>query len=426
MNAAEIITDKRDGKELSEEQLNSFVQGYAKDEVPDYQMAAFAMAVYFQGMTHEEVVAFTTAMLDSGDRMKWSRNKKRVDKHSTGGIGDKVSIPLAPILACCDLDVPMVSGRGLGTTGGTLDKLESIPGFRCEMSMDEFRSVVNSCGCAIVSASENLAPADKKLYALRDVTGTVPSIPLITASILSKKMAEGLDALVLDVKWGSGAFMKTLEQAQELARSLVRTANGMGVKTTALITDMNQPLGRMIGNALEIDESIAVLEGEGPEDVAELTIELGAELLVSAGKESNLEDGRQKIQQVINGGAPLQRLEELISAQGGDLNAPRKLGFESAVKAAESGYVCRINTERIGMAIIEMGGGRKKIGEEINHSVGLEFLVRIGDKIEEGQPIAKLYCDDRKIAEYAASLVSLAVGILPTPTEAPKLIIERI
>ena len=392
MNVAEIITDKRDGKELSAEQLNALVQGYAKDEVPDYQMSAFAMAVYFQGMTHEEVVAFTTAMLDSGDRMSWSRNKKRVDKHSTGGIGDKVSIPLTPILACCDLDVPMVSGRGLGTTGGTLDKLESIPGFRCEMSMDEFRSVVNSCGCAIVSASKNLAPADQKLYALRDVTGTVPSIPLITASILSKKMAEGLDALVLDVKWGSGAFMKTLEQAQELARSLVQTANGMGVKTTALITDMNQPLGRMIGNALEVDEAIAVLKGEGPEDVTELTIELGAELLVSAGKESNVEDGRKKIQQVISGGAPLQRLKELISAQGGDLNASRRLGFERDVQAADSGYVCRINTDRIGMAIIEMGGGRKQIGDQIDHSVGLEFLVRIGDKIEEGQPIAKLYC----------------------------------
>ena len=426
MNVAEIITDKRDGKELSAEQLNALVQGYAKDEVPDYQMSAFAMAVYFQGMTHEEVVAFTTAMLDSGDRMSWSRNKKRVDKHSTGGIGDKVSIPLTPILACCDLDVPMVSGRGLGTTGGTLDKLESIPGFRCEMSMDEFRSVVNSCGCAIVSASKNLAPADQKLYALRDVTGTVPSIPLVTASILSKKMAEGLDALVLDVKWGSGAFMKTLEQAQELARSLVQTANGMGVKTTALITDMNQPLGRMIGNALEVDEAIAVLKGEGPEDVTELTIELGAELLVSAGKESNVEDGRKKIQQVISGGAPLQRLKELISAQGGDLNASRRLGFERDVQAADSGYVCRINTDRIGMAIIEMGGGRKQIGDQIDHSVGLEFLVRIGDKIEEGQPIAKLYCDDKKVAEYAANLVSLAVGTLPSPAEAPKLIIDRI
>ena len=426
MNVAEIITDKRDGKELSAEQLNALVQGYAKDEVPDYQMSAFAMAVYFQGMTHEEVVAFTTAMLDSGDRMSWSRNKKRVDKHSTGGIGDKVSIPLTPILACCDLDVPMVSGRGLGTTGGTLDKLESIPGFRCEMSMDEFRSVVNSCGCAIVSASKNLAPADQKLYALRDVTGTVPSIPLITASILSKKMAEGLDALVLDVKWGSGAFMKTLEQAQELARSLVQTANGMGVKTTALITDMNQPLGRMIGNALEVDEAIAVLKGEGPEDVTELTIELGSELLVSAGKESNVEDGRKKIQQVISGGAPLQRLKELISAQGGDLNASRRLGFERDVQAADSGYVCRINTDRIGMAIIEMGGGRKQIGDQIDHSVGLEFLVRIGDKIEEGQPIAKLYCDDKKVAEYAANLVSLAVGTLPSPAEAPKLIIDRI
>ena len=220
--------------------------------------------------------------------------------------------------------------------------------------------------------------------------------------------------------------MKTLEQAQELARSLVQTANGMGVKTTALITDMNQPLGRMIGNALEVDEAIAVLKGEGPEDVTELTIELGAELLVSAGKESNVEDGRKKIQQVISGGAPLQRLKELISAQGGDLNASRRLGFERDVQAADSGYVCRINTDRIGMAIIEMGGGRKQIGDQIDHSVGLEFLVRIGDKIEEGQPIAKLYCDDKKVAEYAANLVSLAVGTLPSPAEAPKLIIDRI
>ena len=426
MNIAEIIVEKRDGKELSPEKINALVEGYAKDEVPDYQMSAFAMATYFKGMTHEETVAFTKAMLDSGDRMTWSRSQPRVDKHSTGGIGDKISIPLAPILACCGLDVPMVSGRGLGSTGGTLDKLESIPGFRCEMSMDEFRTVVNSCGCAIVSASENLAPADKKLYALRDVTGTIPSIPLITASILSKKMAEGLDALVLDVKWGSGAFMKTLEQAQELARSLVRTGNEMGVKTTALITDMNQPLGRMIGNALEINESIDVLKGEGPEDVTQLTVELAAELLVSAGKESNHDAARKKVTTVINGGMPLQRLEEMVRDQNGDLNAARKLSHEHPVKAADGGYVSRINTERIGLAVIEMGGGRKKIGDSIDHSVGLEFMVRIGDKIEKDQKIATVYCDDAAAAKYAGDLISLSIGTSPAAVEPPALITERI
>ncbi len=280
--------------------------------------------------------------------MRWSRGTSKVDKHSTGGIGDKISIALAPALACCGVDVPMVSGRGLGTTGGTLDKLESIPGFRCDMSMDEFRSVVNMCGCAIVSASANLAPADKKLYALRDVTGTVPSIPLITASILSKKMAESLDALVLDVKWGSGAFMKTLQQAGDLADSLVGVSNQMGVKTTALITDMNQPLGRMIGNALEVNEAIDVLNGQGPEDVTHLTIELGAELLTSSGVEADGEHARKKIQQAIQRGDALKRLEEMIANQDGDINARRELAGNGKLwptKAALSAESTRIESD---------------------------------------------------------------------------------
>ncbi len=264
MNVAQILADKRDGKRLSDEQIRFLVSGYADQSVPDYQMSAFAMAVFFQGMTLDETTTLTQSMIDSGKRMKWSGKKPSVDKHSTGGIGDKVSIPLAPLLACCGVEVPMISGRGLGATGGTLDKLESIKGYRCEISDDEFRSIVNWNGCSIASASSSLAPADKRFYALRDVTATVPSVPLITGSILSKKIAEGIDALILDVKWGSGAFMKTLDDARELAKSLVFVGNALGVKTAAVITDKNQPLGRMIGNAVEVDESIDVLRGIGP------------------------------------------------------------------------------------------------------------------------------------------------------------------
>lgn len=425
MNVAEIISDKRDGKTLDSERIESLIAAYARDEVPDYQMSAFAMAVYFQGMDIDETTALTRAMLNSGDTMQWSNDRLKVDKHSTGGIGDKISIPLAPLLAAADVDVPMISGRGLGITGGTLDKLESIRGFRCRLSPDEFRYVVNGCGCAIVSASKNLAVADQKLYALRDVTGTVPSIPLITASILSKKLAAGLDALVLDVKWGSGAFMQSLEDARELAWRLVQVANRFDCRTTALITDMNQPLGRMVGNANEIEESIEILKGDGPTDVRELTLALGTEILVSSGKDANAESARRRLELLIDEGKAMKAFEKMIRAQDGDLKAKRPLGVRQPVRAEESGYVSRISSDRLGLAVVEMGGGRKKLGDEIDHSVGIEANVRIGDPIEKGEPLAYIYCDPAK-SELPSRLVSLSFGISPVGGDPTELIVERI
>jgi pyrimidine-nucleoside phosphorylase len=423
MNVAQIISDKRDGEALSESAIESLVMGYANNEVPDYQMAAFAMAVYFQGMTPAETAIFTRCMIDSGERLSWPGKVPSVDKHSTGGIGDKVSIPLAPLLACCGVQVPMISGRGLGATGGTLDKLESIKGYRTEMSNDEFRSIVEWNGCSIASASATLAPADKRLYALRDVTATVPSIPLITASILSKKVAEGIDALVLDVKWGSGAFKKTLEQARELARSLVDVGNQMGVKTSAVITDMNQPLGKMIGNAIEINESVDILKNEGPEDVKELTMELGSRLLVAAGVQPDSNSARKELEHRIVTGEALTKFEEMVKSHGGDLNLKREVAPHHIVESDESGYVSRINAERLGLAVIEMNGGRKKIGDELDHSTGIEFLVRLGDKVEKGQPLANVFCGS-KSTNYAMELVGAAVGISEAAQTEPKLIVE--
>ena len=425
MNVADLIAQKRDGQTLDEKDINQLIDGFTAGDVPDYQMSAFAMAVFFQGMTPGETTCLTKAMIDSGQTLKWSGGKPAVDKHSTGGIGDKISIPLAPLLACCDVEVPMISGRGLGATGGTLDKLEAIPGYRTGLSVDEFASVINWNGCSIASASEKIAPADRKLYALRDVTGTVPSIPLITASILSKKIAEGIDALILDVKWGSGAFMQTLDQARALAQSLVEVGNQLGAKTKAIITDMNQPLGRMIGNAVEIDESVDVLKGEGPDDVVQLTLALGAELLVLGGAQSNFDSAKAALRDKIDSGDGLKRLKEMVKSHGGDLDAPRKRELESDVKADRSGYVSKINTQRIGLAVIEMGGGRKMMGDPINHASGVEFLIRIGDKIEAGQTIAKLFCES-SAKEYARTLISASVSISDSPTEAQKLIVETV
>ena len=426
MNVAQIISAKRDGNELTEDQIRFLISGFASGEIPDYQMSAFAMAVYFQGMTIEETTSLTREMLNSGETISWPGGKPKVDKHSTGGIGDKVSIPLAPILACCDVEVPMISGRGLGATGGTLDKLESIPGYRCDLSIDEFKNVVNWNGCSITGATGNLAPADQKLYALRDVTGTVPSIPLITASILSKKLAEGISSLVLDVKWGSGAFMKTIESARELAKSLVAVGNRFDVNTVAVITDMNQPLGNMIGNGVEVDESVDLLRGEGPADVTELTIHLAAQLLVNAGVQPDMDAARKKIDGVIQSGEALAKLSEMIQNHSGDLDASRERGTEHLVKAYDEGFVSRIDAERLGLAVIEMGGGRKLMTDSLDHTAGIEFLVRIGQRIEKGETIAKIFCNDKSKADYAANLVSLAIGTSPLEVPPAKLIVETI
>lgn len=423
MNAAEIIARKRDQAELSDSEIEWFIRGYTDGSVADYQMSALAMAIFLNGMTVSETTSLTQQMLDSGQRLQWFDDTgPKVDKHSTGGVGDKISIPLAPLLAACDLQVPMLSGRGLGPTGGTLDKLESISGFRTDLSIGELQQVVRDVGCVITGTTPELAPADRKLYALRDVTGTVPSIPLITASIMSKKLAESPDALVLDVKFGSGAFMKTRQRATELARSLVDTGKRFGVSTTALLTDMNQPMGRMCGNALEIQESIDVLQNSGPPDVRDLTVELCAELLVSTQRYDQLEAARQQAAMVLASGAAFEKFQQMIAAQGGDLNQPLRIADCADVHADRAGIVSKIDTERLGLLIIETGGGRKQLGDQIDHSVGLEILVRIGDRIERGQPLVRVFC---KQPESFADRVLAAFELSDSAAALP-LIVERV
>ncbi|QDU89949.1 Pyrimidine-nucleoside phosphorylase [Pirellulimonas nuda] len=425
MNIVELIARKRDGAELAGEEIAGLVAGYAVGDVPDYQMAAWAMAVACRGMTAEETAALTEAMLRSGEVFSWpAGGPPKVDKHSSGGIGDKVSLILAPALAACGMAVPMISGRGLGATGGTLDKLEAIPGFRTGLSMDEARGVVDKVGCVICAASSQLAPADRKLYALRDVTGTVPSIPLITASIMSKKLAEGLDALVLDVKCGSGAFMKTTADALALAESLTATAARMGVACTALVTDMNQPLGRMCGNAVEVQESVACLAGAGPGDLRELTVELGAELFSLAGK-GTLEEGRAALAGSLDDGTAMQKYREMVICQDGDPDAELPRAPETMVTAERAGTIARIDTEKLGWAIIGLGGGRQKLEDAIDPAVGLEMLVRIGDRVEAGQPIVGLFAR-KKDETGATAAVRRAITIADQTTSPPPLVIQRV
>ena len=423
MIPAEIIARKRDGAELSDKEIAFFVTGLTDETIPEYQTAALAMAIYHHGMTERETGTLTQQMLESGTTLQWPNDQHvRIDKHSTGGVGDKTSIPLAPLLACLGFQVPMLSGRGLGATGGTLDKLESIPGFRADLSLDEIHRLTQDVGCVITGASKELAPADRKLYALRDVTATVSSIPLITASIMSKKLAETLDALVLDVKFGSGAFMKTRQQATQLARSLVRTGNRMGVTTTALLTDMNQPLGRMCGNALEIRESIAVMKGEGPQDVRLLTIELAVEILLSTGTESNRNAAAQNAARLLDNGTVFEKYCQMVRAQGGDPDAELRIARCSEVTAAMSGIVSEIDTEQLGASIIWMGGGRVQMTDQIDHAVGLEILVRVGDVVQTAQPIAKVYCED---SEAYAFPIQEAITVSDEAERLP-LIVDKI
>ena len=424
MNPVLLITKKRDGGELSAAEIEFFIAGYASGSIPDYQMSALAMAIFLRGMTVAETAALTAAMLASGTVLEWPAGPPCVDKHSTGGIGDKTSLPLAPLLACCGARVPMISGRGLGATGGTLDKLEAIRGFRTDLSTEEIQQVVNKVGCVITGASAELAPADKKLYGLRDVTATVASIPLITASIMSKKLAEGLNALVLDVKFGSGAFMKTLPLARELAHSLASTGRKMGVATTALLTDMNQPLGRMAGNAIEVDESLDILRGEGPEDVRELTLELCIDTLVSSGIEQDRTAARAALEAKLSSGAAMERFEQMVAAQGGDLSAPRPRAPEKMLLADRAGYITAMDTEALGIAVIEMGGGRIKAGEPIDHGVGFEMLVRIGAEVRPGDALARLFVRAPQ-AESAAKRMADAITISNSPPPPTPLIVER-
>ncbi len=425
MNIAQIITAKRDGQELDDREIEFLINGYARNEVQDGQMGAFAMAVYFRGMTDREIVGLTRAMLNTGVTMRWSEGPPKVDKHSTGGIGDKISIPLAPILADCGMAVPMISGRGLGTTGGTIDKLESIPGFRTNLLLPEIREIVERVGCAITAATDEIAPADKRLYALRDVTGTVPSIPLITASILSKKLAEGLDSLVLDVKWGNGAFMKSKADAEKLAKTLVQTAKQLGVKTRALLTDMNRPLGKMIGNAVEVDESVEVLQGGGPVDVVELTERFAAELMVMCGLTPTITIGRERARESIDSGRALKKLIEMVKAQGGNLAADRLRAPAVPVVATQSGFISHINSDRLGLAVIQMGGGRRVVGQSVDHSVGIEMEADLGHEVKEGDLLATVFTHANTRDETIQTVLT-SFEIQPNQSTATTLIGETI
>ena len=401
MRPQEIIEKKRDGLELSTDEISEFVRGVCDKTWADYQISALVMAMFIRGLNDAESETLTREMLYSGDVLDFSDiDMPKADKHSTGGVGDKTSLLIAPIVAACGVAVPMISGRGLGHTGGTLDKLESIPGYNVKLPTDEFRKIVKSCGFAMAGQTDQIAPADKKLYALRDATATVPYIPLIVASIMSKKLAEGLDALVLDVKTGSGAFMQSLEDSQKLSHALVQTGTKFGVKAQAVVSDMNQPLGQFVGNAHEIYECIKILRGEADERAkatTELSVELSARMLLLSGVADSIESARTLVETKISNGEALDRLRKNIGCQNGDQTVcddPEKL-FENGIKkhdiiAARSGFVTAIDTLAIGNALSEIGGGRVRAEDEVDHAVGFECMTQLGEKISAGDSIGVL------------------------------------
>ncbi|MDJ1016933.1 MAG: thymidine phosphorylase [Paracoccaceae bacterium] len=432
MDARSIIEKVRDGIEPTQADLSWFAGGLASGGVTDAQAGAFAMAVLLKGLSEEARVALTLAMRDSGDVLKWDLGGPAIDKHSTGGIGDCVSLLLAPMLAAVGLYVPMISGRGLGHTGGTLDKLEAIPGLKTDVTEQVFRQMTGEIGCAIVSATADMAPADRRLYAVRDVTSTVESIDLITASILSKKLAAGLDALILDVKVGSGAFMETADDARALARSLVRTSNGAGCPTAALITDMNQPLAPAAGNALEVAVIMEALIAPRNDRMTDVSVALGAELMVLAGLETSVEAAAGKLLDALKSGAAVERFDRMVAALGGpkEFSASWKQKLPEAnvirdVAAPASGTVAAIDGHAIGMAVVRMGGGRLRGGDRIDPSVGFDQIVSIGDTVAKGQPIARLHAASERAAKAAEEAMAGAVTI-GQAGETPDLIKERI
>lgn len=429
-----IIEKKRDGHILSDEEIRFFINGYTKGTIPDYQMSAMAMAIFLKGMTPEEIAVLTDTMMRSGAMVDTSSIKlPKVDKHSTGGIGDKVSLILAPLAACAGLAVPMISGRGLGITGGTLDKLEAIPGFRTGLSEKEFIATIHKCGFSMIGQTGEIAPADKKLYALRDVTGTVASIPLITASIMCKKMAEGIDSLVLDVKWGTGAFMRTIADATALAQSMVRVGKAMNKGMVALLTDMNQPLGRTAGNALEVVESIECLQGQhAGEDLMNITMALTAEMLVLGKKAATVEEARGILEKIIASGAAFAKFKEMAALHGADvstLDDLSKLPKASIVKpfpAPASGYLAKVDAESIGRAVLVLGGGRQKTDDQIDYAVGTSGLAKIGDKVAKGQPLVVVHANSAEKLAQAMAYIEKAFEIADQPVAAPKPIVARI
>jgi pyrimidine-nucleoside phosphorylase len=427
--AVELIEAKRDGRELGADAIEWFLTAYTDGGVPDYQMAAMAMAIFLKGMTAAELSAWTTAMLHSGEVLDLaSIAAAKVDKHSTGGVGDKISIPLAPLVASVGVVVPMMSGRGLGHTGGTLDKLESIPGFTTGLDPDRFCDVLTSHGLVLAGQSETLVPADRKLYALRDATATVPSLPLISSSIMSKKLAEGLDGLVLDVKTGSGAFMQDLEGARLLARTMVDLGVRHEVQTVALITWMGQPLGREVGNANEMRESVEVLRGDGPPDVVELTLALGEVMMELAG----IEGGREALIDAIDSGKAMQKLIDVVVAQGGDpayVEDPSLLpmcSYEEVVTAPADGFVTRCDALTIGVVATRLGAGRERKEDAVDPGVGITLEAKVGDQVEAGQPLARVHYNDAARWQAQKGSLANAWSIEDTAPPIQPLILERI
>nr|MDH3091819.1 pyrimidine-nucleoside phosphorylase [Bacillus velezensis] len=427
MRMVDLIVKKQNGKELTTEEIQFFVKGYTDGSIPDYQASALAMAIYFQDMTDQERADLTMAMVNSGETIDLSAIEGiKVDKHSTGGVGDTTTLVLAPLVAALGVPVAKMSGRGLGHTGGTIDKLEAIEGFHVELSKDEFIKLVNRDKVAVIGQSGNLTPADKKLYAARDVTGTVNSIPLIASSIMSKKIAAGADAIVLDVKTGAGAFMKTDEDAVNLAKAMVRIGNNVGRQTMAVISDMSRPLGFAIGNALEVQEAIDTLRGEGPEDLNELVLTLGDQMVVLAKKAETLEEARTKLQEVMKNGKALEKFKEFLSNQGGDASVvddPSKLpqaAYKIDVPAKEAGVVSEIVADEIGVATMLLGAGRATKEDEIDLAVGIMLRKKVGDNVEKGEPLVTLYANRENVEDVTAKVYDNIR--ISEKAEAPKLI----
>ncbi|MDH3251040.1 MAG: thymidine phosphorylase [Acidimicrobiia bacterium] len=433
MNAVELIERKRDGGVLSAEEITWLITSYTNDSVADYQMSAMAMAIFLNGLNAQELAAWTDAMLHSGDVLDFSDiDAPKADKHSTGGVGDKVSIPLGPMVAVCGVAIPMMSGRGLGHTGGTLDKLESIPGFTTSLDPATFRKVLDKTGLVLAGQSETLVPADRKLYALRDASGTVASIPLISSSIMSKKLAEGLDALVLDVKFGSGGFMTDIERARELAETMVGIGKSHGVDTVALLTDMNTPLGRQVGNANEIVESIEVLRGEGPEDLTEVTMELGVQMLLQTGVVGDADTARAVLHRCIDDGSALEKFMEVVEAQGGDpaaIENPDLLpstGKHWTIEAKRAGYVSVCDARSVGVAGMRLGAGRARKEDTIDPAVGITVLAKPGDEVEVGTPLAVLEYRHQARLDEALRILENSWTISEEPPQPTPLILDLI
>lgn len=431
MRPYELIKKKRDGGVLTPTEIESFLHAYTAGEVPDYQASALLMAIFFRGLEGEELSTWTRSMLGSGVVLDLAEIPGvKVDKHSTGGVGDKVSLALGPLVAACGAPVPMIVGRGLGHTGGTVDKLQAIPGFSTELSTERFRRQVRELGIAIIGQTEEIAPADRKLYALRDATATVESIPLIASSILSKKLAEGSDALVFDVKVGGGAFMKGMEDARLLARTMIDIGSALGKKMVALLTSMDQPLGHTVGNALEVKEAIETLKGEGPEDLESLTIELGAEMLVLGRIAADLEEGRERLRGAIDSGAGLERLERMIVAQGGDglvVADPERLPTAREIReirAKGDGWIAAIQAEEVGLAAVALGAGRARKEDSVDPSVGFSFPLKVGERVSRGDVLALVHLGAKGGDEVVARLRQ-SITISSEPPQPAPLLLER-